>query len=182
MRESQKCVVGKTTADRYSTGTKQSKAKKKKSSNADSTWEVILSGQHCTLHSPWLHQAPPDGCVLCSCLPLNPSPCRAGPCVLSGLHALRRAELRHWAGAGGRAGRGNAEAAGTDARGEAGGQATSAGGWATPVIVLLSIVFFYIYFDHCRKKKNLNKIKSASGLKRYEAAVEKWNIPLELFR
>lgn len=42
MRESHKCVVRKTTADRYSTGTKQSKAKK--SSNADSTWEGILSG------------------------------------------------------------------------------------------------------------------------------------------
>lgn len=39
--------------------------------------------------------------------------------------------------------------------------------------LLLSFFFFYIYFDHCRKKKNLNKIKSASGLKRYEAAAEK---------
>lgn len=63
----------------------------------------------------------------CSCSPANLSLCHAGPRLLSGLHAFRRVELRRRAGTGGRAGRGNPEAAGTDAREEARGQAAFAG-------------------------------------------------------
>lgn len=55
------------------------------------------------------------------------SPPAAGPCLLSGLYAFCCAELCHRARAGGGAGRGDPEAAGADAGGEARGQAAAAG-------------------------------------------------------
>lgn len=52
-------------------------------------------------------------------LPFVPFPAAAGPRLLSGLHALSRTDLHHRAGAGGRAGGRDPEAAAADAGGGA---------------------------------------------------------------
>lgn len=92
---------------------------------------------------------------------LSPPLCCEGPCILSGLHAFCRAEFCHRARAGGRAGRRNPEAPGTDAGGEARGQAASAGANTPPsgCVVLLQrnkkTVWVLALWGSCRKMKDL---------------------------
>lgn len=183
MRESQKCVVGKTTADRYSTGTKQSKAKKKKKAQTQIQHErefslVILT----TLHSALSLAASSASRRLCVVLlsPTKPLPVpRRAMCSLWAPRSPPR-----WASSLSRSWGSSWERKCRSCWNRCKRRSRRTGRfcrWLSNPCYCLSF-FFYIYFDHCRKKKNLNKIKSASGLKRYEAAAEKWNIPVELFR
>lgn len=181
MRESQKCAVRKTTADRNSTGTKQSKAKKK-SSNADSTWEGILSGHFnntalCTLPRCIKRLQTAVCCALVSPQPLPlplPVPRRAMCSLWAPRSPPRWASSlsRSWGSSWER----NCRSCWNRCKRRSRRTGRFCRWLSNPCYCLF--FFFYMHFDHCRKKN----LRSASGPKRYKAAAEKWNIPLELFR